>query len=113
MLNWMTRLVWPAHTQPDAHAKPTTPRGRVVSGQYRSLYEYLANRYANTVVLTFDEIEDLLGFMLPDEARHGHEWWTTADPSTDGSAYSDSWVSAGRTATPNPLAKTVVFERAS
>ena len=28
-------------------------------GKYKSLYEYLENRYANTVVLTFAQIEDL------------------------------------------------------
>jgi hypothetical protein len=35
-------------------------------GTYTSLYQYLENRYANTVVLTFAQIEDLLGFPLPD-----------------------------------------------
>ena len=34
-------------------------------GTYQSLYEYLEHRYANTVVLTFAQIEDLLGFPLP------------------------------------------------
>ncbi len=29
-------------------------------GKYKSLYQYLDNRYANTVVLTFAQIEDLL-----------------------------------------------------
>ena len=31
-------------------------------GKYKSLYQYLENRYANRVVLTFAQIEDLLGF---------------------------------------------------
>ena len=38
-------------------------------GKYKALYEYLNNRNANTVVLTFAQIEDLLGFKLPDSAR--------------------------------------------
>jgi hypothetical protein len=29
-------------------------------GTYTSLYQYVENRYANTVVLTFAHIEDLL-----------------------------------------------------
>jgi hypothetical protein len=29
-------------------------------GEYELLYQYLENRYANTVVLTFAQIEDLL-----------------------------------------------------
>ena len=40
--------------------------------KYKALYEYLDNRYANTVVLTFAQIEDLLGFTLPDPARVHH-----------------------------------------
>ena len=44
-------------------------------GTYAWLYQYVDNRYANTVVLTFAQIEDLLGFTLPDSARVHHEWW--------------------------------------
>jgi hypothetical protein len=83
-----------------------------MSGRYLLLYKYLENRYATTVVLTFAEIEDLLGFALPGPARVGREWWTTA--GMDGvDNYSDSWTLANRTAIPNLLARTVVFERAS
>jgi hypothetical protein len=84
-----------------------------MSGKYLSLYTYLEKRYANTVVLTFAEIEDLLGFTLPDLARLHQEWWTNADPNAERPSYSDSWILASRTARPNLLARTVVFERAS
>jgi hypothetical protein len=92
---------------------PQKPPGRVMSGKYLLLYKYLENRYANTVVLTFSEIEDLLGFALPDQARLRQEWWTDADKSVAGPSYSDSWILASRTAMPNMLAGTVVFERAA
>jgi hypothetical protein len=84
-----------------------------MSGQYLLLYNYLENRYANTVVLTFAEIEDLLGFSLPDQARLQQEWWTNAEVDVAGRNHSDSWILASRTAMPNMLAKTVVFERAA
>ena len=84
-----------------------------MSGEYLSLYKYLANRYATTVVLTFAEIEDLLGFALPDPARLHQEWWTSSRPNTDRPSYSDSWILANRTAKPNLIARTVVFERSS
>ena len=84
-----------------------------MSGTYLSLYQYLENRYANTVVLTFAEIEDLLGFTLPDLARLQQEWWTNADANIAAPSYSHSWTLASRTARPNLLAQTVVFERAS
>jgi hypothetical protein len=88
------------------------PQRRVMSGTYVLLYKYLENRYADTVVLTFAEIEDLLGFALPEQARLHREWWTSAETDA-GSNYSDSWVLASRTAVPNLMARTVVFERAS
>jgi len=84
-----------------------------MSGQYLLLYNYLENRYANTVVLTFAQIEDLLGFMLPEQARLNQEWWTDAEKTAAGPNYSDSWVLARRTAMPNLVAQTVVFERAA
>lgn len=113
MLDWMKRRVSRTHTQPEADAEPAKRQGRVMSGKYLLLYKYLENRYANTVVLTFAEIEDLLGFRLPDLARLHQEWWTDADPNTDRPSYSDSWILASRTARPNLLAQTVVFERAA
>jgi hypothetical protein len=82
-----------------------------MSGEYQSLYTYLENRYAQTVVLTFGQIEDLLGFPLPVRARTDREWWTTGATITTGDRYSDGWILAGRSATPNLLAQNVVFER--
>ena len=76
-----------------------------------SLYEYLENRYADVVVLTFSQIEDLLGFALPDLARSQNDWWTRAGEQTEKSPCSDAWVLAGRTAAPNLTARTVAFER--
>jgi hypothetical protein len=35
-------------------------------------------------VLTFAEIEDLLGFTLPDLARRREDWWTNPDPQATG-----------------------------
>jgi hypothetical protein len=89
------------------------PPGRIMSGAYLLLYKYLENRYADTVVLTFAEIEDLLGFTLPDQARLHREWWTDVEAKAAGSNYSDSWILASRTAMPNLLARTVVFQRAA
>ena len=81
-------------------------------GKYKSLYQYLENRYANTVVLTFAQIEDLLGFTLPDSARVDQEWWVNEDPNHTRHPHSRSWTLASRIATPNLQARTVVFERA-
>jgi hypothetical protein len=83
----------------------------MATGKYRFLYKYLEERYADTVVLTFGRIDDLLGFALPDEARTNPDWWTTPEEGRVGPRCSDAWVLARRTAKANIAAQHVVFER--
>ena len=80
-------------------------------GAYASLQKYLTARYADAVVLTFAQIEDLLGFALPVAAWVEPAWWGPPVPGDVASAQSHSWVLARRTATPNLAAETVLFER--
>lgn len=82
-----------------------------LSGTYRLLYKYLEQRYANTVVLSFAQIQDLLGFALPERARTDLEWWTATGAGPNEPHYSQAWRLARRTAKPNLLALNVVFER--
>ena len=56
-------------TPPD-EARPPVPAA------YMPLYTYLDRRYAATVVLTFEQIEALLGFAPPSPAFADAEWWT-------------------------------------
>lgn len=79
--------------------------------KYRFLYEYLERRYADTVVLTFGQIEDLLGFALPALARADPAWWTNAPDAGPEWDCFDAWTPAHRTARPNVVAGHVVFER--
>jgi len=81
-------------------------------GIYTALYEYLDHRYANTMVLTFAPIEDLLGFTLPASARVDHAWWATNGPDDTPPPQWRSRTVASGTATLNLQALTVVFERA-
>jgi len=111
MFAWMKRGGSPH--QRVGQPETVKPAGRAMSGRYLLLYKYLENRYANMVVLTFAEIEDLLGFALPDQARLRQEWWTDKETAGDDANHSDSWMLASRTAKPNMLAKTVAFERAA
>src|SRR6185295_6712052 len=107
MLDWMKRRGLTAPRPRAAVTETPKPQGRVMSGKYLLLYNYLENRYANTVVLTFAQIEDLLGFVLPEQARLQPEWWTDAGKTPAGPNYSDSWILARRTATPNLIAQIV------
>ena len=82
-----------------------------VPSQYRSLHKYLDGRYADTVVLRFTEIEDLLGCALPEGAREQQDWWADGNVNGEPTAQSRSWTQASRTAKANLVAQTVVFER--
>ena len=84
------------------HSTPHVPR------EYRALYTYLEHRYASVVVLTFEQIEALLGFALPTPARTEREWWTDV---VDTQRHCGAWTHAGRTAAPNLAAGNITFER--
>jgi hypothetical protein len=113
MLEWLKRR---CERGPSVFPRETLEAGRLakqaMSGPYLLLYTYLDTRFADTVVLTFAQVEDLLGFALPAQARLRAAWWTA---DADGGAvphYSHSWTFAKRTAVPNLAAQIVSFARA-
>jgi hypothetical protein len=64
--------------------------------KYDPLHKWLANVpvHIGEETLSFDQIEMLLGFTLPDSAKHHRAWW--ANPSSDGyHPYAQSWLMAG------------------
>jgi len=116
MTYWTTLLEWVGILRPRPARVPqratkifameqSTPH---VPGEYRALYTYLERRYASFVVLTFEQIEALLGFALPAAASTEREWWTS---TVDTKRHSVAWIGAGRSAAPNLGARTVTFER--
>lgn len=118
MWKWVRRLQLSARPVATTDAAATErPAARVpvrtgkVPSTYAPLHEYLLNRYADCVVLTFAQLEDLTGGPLPPSARVHQNWWTSTDRDADTSSRADAWILAGRTAQPNLMAKTVTFER--
>ena len=110
LLEWV-RIRWPRST-PVRHrvaiAFPVEESPSDVPREYRGLYTYLEHRYASVVVLTFEQIEALIGFALPAAARTDREWWAdSAQPQRQWAA----WTEAGRTAAPNLPARIITFER--
>jgi hypothetical protein len=101
----------PARHQ-ESKADAGNAEGSLRSGRSAPLHKYLDDRYADAVVLTFAEIEDLTGVALPDLARLSSDWWTAPDPDTSRPRFADSWIHANRTALPNLEARTVLFLRA-
>jgi len=105
---WM--LAWWAPPAPERITIAPMPQPRPrVRGEYLPLYTYLEHRYASIVVLTFEQMEALLGFALPPAARLERDWW--ADVAVLGATQCDAWTVARRTATPNLPAGIVRFER--
>ena len=86
---------------------PKSPARPRIRDGYLPLYTYLEHRYASSVVLTFEQMESLLGFALPAAAHQEPGWWT----SVAGQAAREAWTAAKRTATPNLPARHVRFER--
>jgi hypothetical protein len=110
MLEWWGRRRMPGRSFSADPPDPPRPPSRPMAGPYVLLHTYLDNRYADTVVLTFAQIEDVLGFALPAQARLEPEWWTGVT-TTVAAHYSDSWTLARRTAVPNLGAEIVSFAR--
>ena len=88
---------------PPDDAKPSVPAA------YMPLYTYLERRYAGTVVLTFEQIEALLGFAPPSPAFADAEWWTGSRGASD--RHTAAWTAARRRAAPQLSARIVAFER--
>ena len=114
-MTWMSRIVgrWFKAPSPSPHVSPQPREGRSrprVPAAYLPLYTYLEHRYAEVAFLTFEQIESLLGFSLPDEARTDVAWWNGDRPAA---AHTQTWTLAHRSAKPNLSAETVAFERAS
>jgi hypothetical protein len=88
--------------------------GRTVTaytGEYKLLYKYLRDRFADRVVLTFSEIEDLIGFSLPEAARLRRDWWADTDLSGNLLAHAAAWTAASRSCVANLASQRVVFDR--
>lgn len=84
---------------------------RAKAGAYRGLFDYLDKRYADTVVLTFQQIRDLLGAELPEAALTDQAWWSDTGSGVSDGFWSTAWTLANRTARPNLQARTVAFDR--
>ena len=80
--------------------------------EYRGLHQYLKDRFADTVVLSFAQIEALNEGQLPAPAQF-QEWWATTPADGVPSTQSRAWTEAHRTAAPNFPAQNVTFERVS
>lgn len=77
-----------------------------ISPKYRKLAEYLLSSNEVRVTLSYSQIEEILGFALPDTARnHRPSFWA----NTKTHSYASSWMSAGYKAQIDPHSSNVTF----
>jgi hypothetical protein len=74
--------------------------------RYRPLFEYLRDRHADSVALTFADVERLVGHPLPSSARLESDWW-----SADDAAGGHASAAADRRATVNLVSQVVIYDR--
>jgi hypothetical protein len=109
-MSWRWRRPASVAAPSGAAPSPVTEASRD-AGQYQALYVYLRDRYADRVVLSFADIEALLGFALPEPARRAREWWAGPGTAAPASVQSGAWTLASRSAIVNVGARHVVFDR--
>ncbi len=77
-----------------------------VSAKYRGLAEYLLSSNKIRVTLSYSQIEEILGFVLPDTARKFKQsYWA----NTETHSYASSWMAVGYKARVNVENDTVTF----
>ena len=78
------------------------------NSKYQALSEYLYESWEKRIVLSYDKIEDVLGFELPASAHTvPQSFWA----NTEYHNYAKSWLLLGYKAKVNVKTKTVSFER--
>ncbi len=60
--------------------------------KYQPLLEYLRGSSQSEIILTFTEIETLMGATLPDSARNEQRWWGNR---SKGALQASAWMNAG------------------
>lgn len=77
--------------------------------KYDPWRDYLLAQRANTVTMTFDELDALAP--LPSSARTHPEWWSNENIETTTHSQCKSWQAAGYTARVDIVRGVVTFTR--
>ncbi len=79
--------------------------------KYRPLFDYLRFNEQDKVLITFEEIEAILGKALPNSAKTTHAWWSNR---SKGGLQAESWMDAGyRVVDFDISGKYVVFQKSN
>ena len=76
--------------------------------KYKSLSEFLYTNWALRIELSYEQLEDILGFTLPESA---HQFPQSYWANTDYHTYAKSWLKLGYKAKVDAENRKVIFER--
>ena len=78
------------------------------NSKYKALSEFLYESWEKRIVLTYEQLEDILGFALPASAHTlPQSYWANTEYHT----YAKSWLALGYKAKVKVASKSVMFER--
>lgn len=78
------------------------------NGKYKALSEFLYESWDKRIVLSYEQLEEILGFALPASAHNlPQSYWANTEYHT----YAKSWLKLGYKAKVEVENKKVVFER--
>ena len=63
--------------------------------KYDPLYQWLCANSQWKFVFTFEQIEKILGFTLPNAARKNPAWWSNENRATTHHTQCKAWIDAG------------------
>lgn len=87
--------------------RPTFP-SECANSKYKALSEFLYGSWEKRIVLSYKQLEDILGFALPASAHKlPQSYWA----NTEFHTYAKSWLKLGYKAKVDVENKKVVFER--
>ena len=87
--------------------RPAFP-AECANSKYKALSEFLYENWEKRIVLSYEELEKILGFSLPASARNlPQSYWANTEYHT----YAKSWLKLGYKAKVNAENKQVTFER--
>jgi hypothetical protein len=97
-----------ASGQGDAQVDANDGARKNITSKYRGLTEYLLNAKCDRVALTYPELEEILGFSLPESAQnHMRAYWA----NTETHSYASSWLAIGYRTRVDVEGKRVLFEK--
>ena len=79
--------------------------------KYEPIRTYLTNSRNQNEILSYSELEIILGFTLPDSAYTHREWWANETIQSTRHTHCKEWIEAGWKVKNVNLGVNVIFEK--